>query len=926
MNDPYSLGQRWISDTETNLGLGTILDIEHRQITVLYMATGETRIYAKDTAPLTRVAFSNGDSITSHEGWVMKVHSVEEEEGLLCYIGMREDDNSPVVLPESQLNNFLQFQTPRDRLFAGLLDGTRWASLRRQVFEHRHRIAQSPIQGLVGCRVSILPHQLYIACEAAKRLHPRVLLADEVGLGKTIEAGMILHRQLVNNQVKRAMIVVPSALLHQWLVEMLRKFSLNFRIMDRDRFDELLPSSPDGNPFLIEQLVLCSADTLKDYDDISDAAIAAGWDMLICDEAHHLHWEPDNPSEIYSIVEALANRTPSVLLLTATPEQLGQAGHFARLRLLDPERFTELDSYLKEEAGFVWVADVTRRLHEDEALDDDQITQLEQRLNEQFTDVMKKTLQSSVALSASTIGQELIAKLIDRHGTGRLLFRNTRNAIKGFPTRQLQAHELEDTATAKTEWLVNFLENSFPEKILLICSAQETVLDLFEQLRLQGINAATFHEGMSIVERDRAAAWFADEDDGCRLLLCSEIGSEGRNFQFSHQLVTFDLPESPDLLEQRIGRLDRIGQLKDILIHVPYAKGSRDHALMRWYHEGLNAFEEIGKTGSGVKATLIDQFEAVLSSCDSELDEAALNTLIEQSKTTAETLKTELENGRDRLLELNSNRPDQIQVELDAFTRADRDFSLKDFLGAVFDRFGVNVDEQSDYWILHPGDHMQTESFPYLTDSGLSVTFEREVALRREDFTFLTWDHPMVTAAMDLILDEGYGQADCEVITDTNITKGLTLVEATYTLQCTADPALQIEHYLPSSSHTYYVGIDGANYSELLLPSMVDAQRQRYDRNQLKGVVQKNRANIEPLIEKTVALAEAEVPEVVSDARIAIETEFDEERSRLVALQAINSTIRTDEIEALDQRRASLLKALEGTHSRLAAVRVLFNQ
>lgn len=926
MKDPYSLGQRWISDTETNLGLGTVLDIEHRQITVLFMATGETRIYAKDTAPLTRVAFVPGDSITSHEGWVMNVHNVEEEEGLLCYIGIREDDNSPVVLPESQLNNFLQFQTPRDRLFAGLLDGTRWFTLRRQVFENRHRVAQSPIRGLMGCRVAILPHQLYIACEAARRLNPRLLLADEVGLGKTIEAGMILHRQLVNNQVNRALIIVPDPLLHQWLVEMLRKFSLNFRIMDRDRFDELLPSSPEGNPFLIEQLVLCSTDTLVDHDDISDAAIAAGWDMLICDEAHHLNWQPDTPSEIYSIVEALANRAPSVLLLTATPEQLGQSGHFARLRLLDPERFTNLAAYIQEEAGYQWVAEVARRLNLDEALEPPQINQLQERLGEEFNDLQIETLQSSVALSAGTMGQDLINKLIDRHGTGRLLFRNTRSAIKGFPGRHYKPHELNNDSTALKDWLVKHLEATFPEKVLLICAKQETVLDLAEQLRIAGVSSATFHEGMSIVERDRAAAWFADEEGGCRLLLCSEIGSEGRNFQFSHQLITFELPTAPDLLEQRIGRLDRIGQTEDILIHVPYQLGSHDEALARWYHEGLNAFEEIGKTGAGVKQQVADKLESVLASCADKLDSTALKTLIANSKQIAEELKVELESGRDRLLELNSNRPEQIQVELDAFTRLDRDYSLRDFLGAVFDRFGVNVEEQTDYWILHPGDHMQTESFPYLTDSGLSVTFDRECALKREEFTFLTWDHPMVVAAMDLILDEGYGQADCEVFSDSTITKGLTLVEATYHLQCSAAPRLQIEHYLPSSTHTYYVGIDGGNYSEQLLPSMIDSARQRYDRNQLKGVVTKHRASIEPMIEKTALLADASVPELIADAKAAIETEFDEERARLVALQRINATVRSDEIETLDERRSSLLSALEGTHARLAAVRVLFNQ
>jgi predicted amidophosphoribosyltransferase len=100
-----------------------------------------------------------------------------------------------------------------------------------------------------------------------------------------------------------------------------------------------------------------------------------------------------------------------------------------------------------------------------------------------------------------------------------------------------------------------------------------------------------FHEDLTLVQRDRAAAWFS-EADGARLLLCSEIGSEGRNFQFAHHLILFDLPLKPDLLEQRIGRLDRIGQTEDIKIHVPYIAGSGEEVLARWYHEGLNAFEK----------------------------------------------------------------------------------------------------------------------------------------------------------------------------------------------------------------------------------------------------------------------------------------------------------------------------------------------
>ena len=115
----------------------------------------------------------------------------------------------------------------------------------------------------------------------------------------------------------------------------------------------------------------------------------------------------------------------------------------------------------------------------------------------------------------------------------------------------------------------------------MICAHAQTAIDLENALRVkEGIRAAVFHEGLSIFERDRAAAYFAQEEDSAQVLLCSEIGSEGRNFQFAHHLVLFDLPNNPDLLEQRIGRLDRIGQTQTIRLHVPYFEDTAQQLLL----------------------------------------------------------------------------------------------------------------------------------------------------------------------------------------------------------------------------------------------------------------------------------------------------------------------------------------------------------
>src|SRR5262249_17718021 len=176
----------------------------------------------------------------------------------------------------------------------------------------------------------------------------------------------------------------------------------------------------------------------------------------------------------------------------------------------------------------------------------------------------------------------------------------------------------------------------------------------------QGLNVkmGIFHEGLPLVKRDRNAAWFAEED-GARVLICSEIGSEGRNFQFAHHLVLFDLPLDPELLEQRIGRLDRIGQTSEIEVHVPFVSGSSHEVLARWYQEGLDAFEKNLQGGEellerfGARVyDLAKRFPKARKSAGSELGR-----LIEETKAAHREIAMRLQAGRDRLLELNSFRP-----------------------------------------------------------------------------------------------------------------------------------------------------------------------------------------------------------------------------------------------------------------------------
>src|SRR5690606_14947531 len=311
------------------------------------------------------------------------------------------------------------------------IDPFSWFPLRYHSLTHRSRLATSTLWGLGGARAQPIPHQLHIAREVADRIAPRVLLADEVGLGKTIEAGLVIHRQLLSGRASRVLILVPENLQHQWLVEMRRRFNLQVALFDEERFAE----SDADNPFEDTQLALVALEWLKDDERASAALLAAGWDLLVVDEAHHLVWHPENASPQYLLVERLAAAIPGVLLLTATPEQLGQDSHFARLRLLDPHRFHDLEAFRAESAHYQPVADAVQEL-----LDKGRLSPAAHQTIHDFLGAEGEALLGAVSDGDSQASARLIRELLDRHGTGRLLFRNARAAVQGSPERDLHPY------------------------------------------------------------------------------------------------------------------------------------------------------------------------------------------------------------------------------------------------------------------------------------------------------------------------------------------------------------------------------------------------------------------------------------------------------------------------------------------------------
>ncbi|MDY1548223.1 RNA polymerase-associated protein RapA [Luteibacter sahnii] len=930
----FQPGQRWISTAEPELGLGTILRVEGRGVQVLFAKAGVLRPYATDSAPLVRAEFRAGQRV-SGKGIAFLVERVEEREGLFVYRGEGRE------LEEGQLDDEQAMSQADDRLIGGRTESNDRFDLRVEALRRRADARRSPAWGLESARIGLVPHQLRVAGIAAARRPPRVLLADEVGLGKTIEAGMILARQLATGRAGRVLVLLPETLVYQWFVELLRRFNLSFSIFDEERCEAIEQASDGRNPFEDEQLVIADFAFLETMPRRAAQLVEAGWDLIVVDEAHHLAWSPEAASPRYQLVETLAAATPGVILLTATPEQLGRAGHFARLRLLDPQRYADLDAYLAESTGYAPLSDLASALADGKTLDADQRALLAERF---------KGDRELAHLLERNAGDALLAALIDRHGTGRAMFRNRRAGIGGFPRRapEILAIPPDTLAPGRREALlaefrsdiqqppaplefdyaddprltalIGLLEAHPADKFLLLCRSQAKVLAIEDALRTKsGVGVARFHEGLGIVQRDRNAAFFA-QPDGARLLLCSEIGSEGRNFQFAHRLVMWDLPLDPDLLEQRIGRLDRIGQTHDITIHVPVLAQSAQHVLARWYDEGLDAFRaspadgrELLRRFGDLLATLADEHARGDDDRDQELD-----SLVAETRAAHQELSSLIHAGRDHLLELAASRDPHADDLAQSFAREDGDTARDAFIQRLFENFGVHTEELSQDIVLLDPQYLSTDGLPGFADGPTSVTFSRDVALAREDLPLLRMDHPMVHAAVDLLVSGEAGNA--AFLVDDALPVRTVLLQAVFVVEVVADRSLDAERFLPATPLVLTVDTR-LNERPGYRPSDV-AVRRAGDRNIDVARYRKFLSKlVPPMLEQARDLAEGRAEVIKYEAIDAATKELGADYSRLLALRAVNPSITAAEVAMVAAERDALLAALPEARVRLDAVR-----
>ncbi len=449
-------------------------------------------------------------------------------------------------------------------------------------------------------------YQVETVRKVLKQYRGRVLLADEVGLGKTVEAGMVLKEYVLRGMAERVLILVPAPLVGQWRDEMAEKFGIAFATTH----DPLLRS--DAAAFWVQPRVIASIATARRGE---HAAVLArrDYDVVVVDEAHHLR---DQSSASYRLVGSLQKRF--LLLLSATPVQNSLVELYNLLTLLQPGIFRTLKDFRaaymtpgkpREPANRDRLRDLMRGV---------MVRNTRALANLHLPRRHAATVRATPDAAEAECYGALTALSRDASGTGgtaRLAVQHLLSAAGSSPaaaagaiTRFAERHpKRPGWATlakryralgpgAKEAALARLLAQNPAEKTMVFVHHRDTMTHLVDVLRGQGHAPLVFEGGMSGPEKDVAVAAFRD---GGRLLLCTESGGEGRNLQFCNTLVNFDIPWNPMAIEQRIGRIDRIGQTREVFVFNLVTADTIEDAMLRILDEKINMFElVVGEVGA----------------------------------------------------------------------------------------------------------------------------------------------------------------------------------------------------------------------------------------------------------------------------------------------------------------------------------------
>ncbi len=734
--------------------------------------------------------------------------------------------------------------------------------LQGRYIQHAYRF--DPLAGLTNARIEPQHHQVYVAHRVLSRPRPRMILADEVGLGKTIEAGLIVKELIARRVAERVLVVCPASLQRQWQYELASKFNEEFTILDGDGLRFL---GKDGqNPWTKADKVITSL-TLVSREERIREVVDAGWDVVVFDEAHRVRRRYGGPNRVYAtrayqLAAELESGVDGLLLLTATPMQLHPYELYSLIELVEPGLFPSFDEYDRRRTSLPVLNQLMQLFKSWEVYSPGERRSRIEGSAHLLAQLGIRPARAFERLSRPEIREQLIEALIQKHPLTEVLIRNRKAQLGWTDRRDARRHPVEATeeeyvayeqvtsyirdvydqavrhenravgflmvlyqkmlasssnaiytslkkrharlvelaelaeqemgdssandlaelaeaeemseAVARLEeaaidlelleWEIGLLDRLLnrlgglhdsklrvlitdivdplfrdraDEKLVIFTGFLKTQELIAAALRHRGYRVAIFNGSMKLEEKEAAVADFRDR---AQVLVTTEAGGEGRNFQFAHIMVNYDLPWNPMRVEQRIGRLDRIGQKKRVLIYnLAVARTVEERVLdvleyrIQLFRESVGALEPIlGKVEADLARIVLEHADRL----DEELDiygrdlEQQIAAARETEEMLGDFILDEASLRRDTVNELRGRQPLATHEDLRATVAA-----ALAFRGGALTRA-----EEVDEIALSPG-LQRILDWRTATTRGL---FGPAEALEREEVDFFAMGHELI--------------------------------------------------------------------------------------------------------------------------------------------------------------------------------------
>lgn len=758
---------------------------------------------------------------------------------------------------------------PAQRLRTGDVGSAERFRLRLHALFLKHAYRYDPVSALSSARIEPALHQVFVAHRVTSKLAPRMILSDEVGLGKTIEAGLILKELRARGLVERVLVCVPASLQLQWQRELESKFNERFEILDGAAAKHF---GRDGkNPFKVHNNVICSH-SLAIREPRTQQITDAPWDLVLFDEAHRVRRSEQggraNVTKLYQLAEDLKEQTFGMLLLTATPMQLSPYELWSSIDLVEPGLYPSYASYctvkdqlpalneimrciqnwgalsagdrqaftasanaaeLRKNTGLspdladldthegrqrvrdavvrahpltqvlvrnrkVSIGGFTRRIAHRIPVE---LTPEEQQAQQRVSDYLRFAYEAAMRTKNGPLGFLMV--------TYHKMLASSSHAIRGSLQRRLArlgqlrdakrpekaqqtpqnedelresdslsdaVDELEDIVDpAGLEYEITELESLIAilsklrdskaqaflsvltkserhepgAKVLVFTQFIETQQFLRQVLEANGMSVAIFNGRMSADEKERAVEAFREST---QILVSTESGGEGRNFQFAHILVNYDLPWNPMRVEQRIGRLDRIGQKHDVLIYNLASIGTVEDRVLELLQDRIRLFEQsVGSLDPILGRVERDIERIVMTAHDlsAELKDYGAKDL---SQRIAEAHEKE-HTLADFVLDDASLRHDEAKELIDGVSPYARAEDLERLVADIVAHYGgvlTRTEEDEVAVTLSPG-LASTVRSPERVSIGV---FDPQDALRLEHRPFFSFGHRLVDALVAL--------------------------------------------------------------------------------------------------------------------------------------------------------------------------------